>query len=642
MTDYSLDDLKRLGSSWIGRIEQSEKEDKPWLDEAKEAEAQYLMDDREANNGLPRYNVLHSNVQTIVPAVYNSTPSPDIRPRHDNRDKQGKAFADALERAISTQIDDDRLDVEMEGLVQDMYLAGRGVIRARFDADFYDDGTYSNEVVQYENVSWRDYREGSATRWQNVQWVAFRHKLSEDGLARISDDAVVSKYPADGDGQDVLDQDVWEIWCKETGRVLFIVADTCKVLSISPDPLGLSGFFPVPAPAQPIHGTGKRRPVCPFSVYKDLANEVDTATKRINKIMQGLKVRGAIAADATVVDLINECDDNQLAPVEDIQGLVAQGGLSGAIMWWPIEQAIAVLRELYSQRQTSIDAIHEITGLSDIIRGASDPRETMGAQEIKAEWGSVRVKRMQRMVQRTIRDLFVITAEIISSKFTPQGLARAAGVPLTPDLVQMQGQLDRFRIDVESDSTIRANLTRRRGEMGEFLNASAQFFGSMVPVIEKDPRMAGPAAEIYASFTRTFQLGKAAEDAIDQMSEMARESAAQPKQPSPEQQIEQAKMQLQAQEVKIAQTKAQTEAMTAQARLQEANANAQRAEAMVKIEATKAMFEMSKQQQELGLKIDEADLNRWKAEVEAMLNSAELELEAKQKRPVGIGDGYIS
>lgn len=641
MDDMSLDDLKRLGSSWIERIEASEKEEKAWLDEAKQAEAFYLMDEKEAGpEELPRFNILHSNVQTIVPAIYNSTPSADIRPRHDTQDKQAKGFSDALERAIATQIDDDRLDIEMEGLAQDMALAGRGVVRVRFDADFYESGQYDNEEVLYENVSWRDYREGPATRWSNVQWVAFRHKLSEDDMRRISDESIVSKYP-EADGE-TLDQDVWEIWCKETKHVLFIAADECKVLSRQSDPLGLAGFFPMPAPAQAIHGTGKRQPVCPFSVYSDLAKEVDTATKRINKIMQGLKVRGAIAADASVVELINECDDNQLAPLENMQGLIAQGGLDNAVIWWPVEQAIAVLQQLYSQRQTSIESIYEITGLSDIIRGASDPRETMGAQELKAEWGSVRVKRMQRIIQRTVRDLFVLTAEILSSKFTPQGLARAAGVEWTPELQQMQGQLDQYRIDVESDSTIRANLTRRRGEMQEFLQSSAAFFGAMAPIVEKDPRMATPAAEIYASFTRTYQLGKAAEDAIDQMSELARAGAEQQQGPSPEQQAQQAELQLKAQEVQIAATKAQTEQMTAQARLQEANANAQRAEAMVQIEATKAMFDMSLKREQLGLDIDKQQLDRWSKEIGAMLNTAELELEAEQKRPVGIGDGHLS
>jgi hypothetical protein len=636
----TLDDLRRLGASWMERIQGQEKAEKHWLDEAKDAEAYYLCDDQEITGSGLSFNILHSNVQTIVPAVYNSTPSPDIRPRHDNRDEAAKDFADALERAIATQIDDDRLDVEMEGLVQDMYLAGRGVVRVRFDADIYDTGMLANERVEYENVSWRDYRESPATRWQNVTWVAFRHKLSSDDIARLSDKEILDKYP-DGSNEE-LDQDVWEIWCKETKRVLFVAEETCEVFSIQPDPLGLSGFFPMPAPAQSIHATGKRTPVCPFSVYKALAKEVDTATKRINKVMQGLKVRGAFAGDASIVRMINECEDNELVPIDNLKSLIAQGGLGDAVLWWPVEQSIAVMRELYAQRQTSIEAIYEVTGLSDILRGASDPRETMGAQEIKAEWGSVRVKRMQRTIQRTVRDLFVISAEIIASKFSVEGLARAAGMEVTPELAQMKGQLDHFRIDVESDSTIRANLTRRRGEMGEFLQASSAYMSTMAPIVEKSAAMAGPAAEIYGAFTRTFQLGKTVEDAIDHMTEMAREQAQQTAQePTPEQKLEIAKIDLQKQEVQIAGEKARTEAMIAEARLQEAQASAARAEAQVKIEATKAMYDIARQEKELGLKVDAQALAREKASVEAMMNAEELELEREQQRPVGIGDGHF-
>lgn len=624
--EYSRSNLDRMGGKWLARIQAAEDREKHWIDDAQRAENAFLCDDKESAD-VPQFNILHSNVETIVPAIYNSTPSPDIRPRHDREDKAVKAFADTLERGIATQIDDDRLDAEMESAAQDSVLAGRGLIRARFDVA--DDGVTGARVV-YECVSWRDYREGPAKKWANVPWVAYRHCISQKEADELSQDAIVSQYddPLTEDGE--LDVDVWEIWCRETMKVYFLVEQKTRIISIVDDPLGLRSFFPQPKPIQPITGTGKRTPVCPYRVYEDLAAELDRATKRINGIMKGLKVRGIFATNGEILDRLAEAGDNELISAEDVQGLVAQGGLEKAVMWWPVDTAIAVLRELYGQREQTKQSIYEITGISDIVRGASDPNETFGAQEIKAQWGSQRVKRLQRMVQSHIRDLFVITAEIMASKFTPEALAVAGGVEPTPELAQMMGQLDHYRIDVESDSTIRDDLTRQRGEMAQFMTATATFFKEVAPIAAQQPEAAPAMAEIYGSFARKFQLGKPAEDAIDNLLEQARQNAGQP---NPEE--DQAKQMQQAQQ-QLDMQRAQADIMEAQSRAQKAQSDAQAAMIKAQVEVFKARASAALDAQKLGLDVDRQSLAEMQAEIDAMFRFEETEIERDQRRPVAI------
>src|SRR5690606_25678896 len=153
------------------------------------------------------------------------------------------------------------------------------------------------------------------------------------------------------------------------------------------DPLGLTNFYPIPAPVQPITLTGRLDPTCPFAIYKKLADELDLATKRINAIMRGLKVRGLVAGDLTDVELLSKADDNELVAAKDLEGLAQTGGIEKAIMWWPVEKAIVVLKELYAQREQIKQAIYELTGISDIVRGASKSGETATAQQIKTQWG---------------------------------------------------------------------------------------------------------------------------------------------------------------------------------------------------------------------------------------------------------------
>lgn len=576
--------LDGMGVKWMERIRASEKREHRWRKDAAEAEKAYACDgDSKGSGKLYDFNILHSNVETIVPAIYNSTPIPDIRRRFveaigeepappepqpgampDPRqmmafqqaaaewqakkqaDEDAKNYGVIVERAIAVQIDDNRLDKEIEAEAQDAFLAGRGIVRVRFDLD--EDGT--GERVGFEVVSWRDYRQGPGKRWEHVPWVAFCHEMTQEELEKHKDGELYAAQGAEVPTADGYEEDecvrVWEIWCKDDGRVVkFVREHDARVLQIVEDPLGLPGFFPNPEPVQPISLSGKTVPVCPFTIYRKLADELDTITRRINAIMKGLKVKGLIAGDVSDISKLADADDNELVPVANLEGLAQTKGLEGAIAWWPVEQAVAVLKELYVQRDAVKESIYEITGISDIVRGASDAQETLGAQQIKTQWGSLRIQKMQRLIERQVRDLFVMAADLIVTKFSPQTLQEMSGIEITEGIAALmhQPRLRGYRIDVESDSTIRADLTRQKGEMTEFLAGTGQFFGTVGPLIQQAPAMGEPMAEIFGSFCRVFKLGKQAEDAIERMTQMARDVAKQPP-PNPEAEAQQAEIEM--------------------------------------------------------------------------------------------------
>ncbi len=583
MTDYTSADLEALGAKWLQRLEEAEKRDDAFFKTAAEAEAIYAADKTgEVQAKQYDFNILHSNIETIVPAIYNSAPAPDIRERFRSGDvdpntSMSRQIAQVVERAIMVQVDDGAMDTELEDLSQDAMLAGRGVIRVKFEAQADpEQGVLAGERLLYEAVSWRDYREGPAKRWRDVPWVAYRHFVSQEAIERIQDpelrDVMESgQSPDDGPKDTPPDSELWEIWCKETRKVYMITAGSGRVIKVTDDPLGLSGFFPSAKPVQPITLTGKRQPVTPFAVYQKLADELETLTRRISAITAGMKVRGFIVGDAGDLEALADADDNTLIPVSGLEGLAQTGGLDQAISWWPLDQAVNVLNQLFVSREQTKGMIYEVTGISDIVRGQSSASETATAQQIKSEWGSLRIKKLQRQVERCVRDLFVISAELICSKFSEPTLAAMTGVQFQPGTFPMK--LDGYRIDVESDSTIRADLTRRKGEVGEFLAGTGTFFQTMAPVVQQAPMIAGPVAEIYASFARMFNLGKQAEDAIEQMV-AGMKGAAEQAQQSQAQQAEQAaqaqQMAMQSEQEKLAleQQKLQIEGQAKQADVQ--------------------------------------------------------------------------
>lgn len=569
-------DPKALGEKWMQRIRDAEKREERWIKDAQAAEKAYACGADEAVEGkVYEFNILHSNVETIVPAIFNSSPIPDIRERFKTGDTDpmsalSRLVAEVYDRALRIQIDDGRLEQEVERVAQDAFLAGRGILRIRFDADVTEQPPIvgmdpmtgepveqeqpprvENERLTFEAVSWRDFRMGPAMRWSDVPWVAFRQCVTEEEVERITDPALRDMLAkgrdpaskpvlAQAESEDVY---LWEIWCRESRTVKFMVEHSSEIIAEQPDPMGLPDFYPMCAPIQPISLTGKIVPVCPFSVYRKLADELEDITRRIRKIVAACKVKALAAVASEDIEAWAQAEDNTITPAANSEALAQTGGMDKGIAWWPVESATVVLRELYAAREATKAMIYEITGISDIVRGDSNAGETATAQQIKTQWGSLRIRKMQRQIERLVRDAFVISAEIISQQFSPETLQKMTGVMLPPEAMQMlSAPLDHYRIDVESDSTVRADMQGKRQEMGEFLNGTASYFQTMGPLVAQAPMMAGPIIDLYAAFARQFSLGKQAEDALEALAafgQQAAQAAQQPPQPDPNAEREQ-------------------------------------------------------------------------------------------------------
>ncbi len=594
---------RELGAKWIERIKGATSLEKDWLDDAQMATKAYTNEEKAETTEKTlgkRYdfNILFSNVETIVPAVINSSPVPDIRRRFNDPDPAARIVSDILERAISVQIDDSRLQVELEAAAQDAFLAGRGIVRIKFHGDVvggeptkeeledaaeaadgrgpvegndvpdYDDGDgaegagpfegiaqtghnggpaperLENERISFEAVSWKDYRHGPSKRWQDRPWDAFRFVISRDDeddsfdseLIRSQFDESETKTWTES-GEDICG---WEIWCKKTKKVYF-VSDNGIMLKVVEDPLGLTNFFPVPTPMQPIEVTGRLKPVNPFSIYRKLADQLDTISKRIDVLTKAMKVKGWYSGTEETLKSVIDLEDDEFAPIPDGElWSKSSGGIAAAIAFWPIEKFIIVLKELYAAREQTKQAIYEITGISDIVRGASAASETATAQQIKSQWGSLRIQKMQRMMERYARDLFVMMTEIIATRFTFQTLQEMTSIPIlttptdTPEQVQLKngtiallrGKLAMYyRIDVESDSTIRADLTRQKAEVSQFLQGASAYFAAVAPLVQQGALPADAAVEIFAATSRMFNLGKSVEDTLEKMVTDARAKA---------------------------------------------------------------------------------------------------------------------
>ncbi len=644
---------------WMLELDLADKEEKYWRTRAKDVSDRYRDEraDGQAGgtyslsngrySGSSRFNILYSNVQTIVPALYNKSAKPDVRRRYRDADPTGKTIAEVLERSLSYTMDEEDLDRTMRLAIKDCQLTGRGVTRIKYEPYFEDDEDDEGEVfqakryeeVEWEHVNWNDFRHGPGRTWEECKWVAFRHKVTmEDGKEQFKDifDDVGLDYTPKGieDDEDTIADTfkrsiVWEIWDKKTKEVIFIAPSLKeRPLDTKDDPFGLKGFFPIPRPLYATENTDSLTPVDPFRFYEDQADELDELTKRISGIVKVCKVRGIYDSTISELSTLMDARENFLIPAGDVLPLMQSGGLEKAIWMFPIEKIAVVLGYLYTQREAVKTTIYEITGIADIMRGTSQAQETLGAQQLKAQFGTMRLDDMRREVQRYARDLIKMAGEIIAEKFSADTLAIMTDMQLpSPEekqiaeiaaqQMQQQGQpvpeklqklLDdptweeclqvlrddkqrSYRIDIETDSTIAGDQAQDQKNITELLTGISTFIQNAGPAVEVGYLPLDAAKSLLLTAVRKFKMGRDVEDALD----MIGADDGKDKQPDPQVlQMQQQFQQLQQEHAQMAQEN------------QALKADKEEAQAKISMEGQKALKAAEQKDRELALKEFEA------------------------------------
>ena len=657
---------------WIAELDLSDKVEEKWRERAKDVADRY-RDEKSQNNQdyqtANRYNVLYSNVQTICPALYNQSPKPDVRRRYRDADPVGKEISEVLERALSYTMDDCDFDRYMRMAIKDQQICGRGVTRVRYDpifgeesdenGDAYDEK--KGEDVKFEHVNWADFRHGPGRTWEEVEWIAFRHLMTRDALRDkfgedIGNEVTLDYTPIgmeDKDGDIVADTfkraTVWEVWCEYQKEVIFISKSLKeRPLKTEPDPLQLRGFFPTPRPLYATENTDSLVPVEPFRFYRDQANELDNITRRISGVIAACKVRGIYDSTITEMSNLMDASENLMIPAQDVLPLMQSGGLDKAVWMWPIEKIAGVLNELYNQREQIKKTIYEITGIADIMRGSTASSETLGAQQLKVQFGTMRLDDMGRDVQRYARDLVRIAAEIISEQFSPDSIAMMTDVKLPSPEQKMQAQqqaqmmvqqqqpippqlrevLEKptweecmqvlrddkqrsYRVDIETDSTISGDQAMDQKSVTELLQGVSAFISNAGPAVEAGYLPLEGAKSMLMSAVRRFRMGREVEDALEMIGEDGSESPGGDDQQAAAQQAQQ---QEQAAAVQAEQMKLQIEQQNSALKAQEMQQKAQIEQGKMQMETSGKEADLAMAGKELALKEREMSLKEFEAQ----------------------------
>lgn len=560
---------------WLEEIASARKREKDFR-----KDGQAILDIYDNEDDSVPFNILYSNTETLSPALFSQVPRPVVTRRYKDEDPMGKVVSEAsqrmLEYLVDTDVEDyDTFECSITDATLDALLPGRGVTSVKYEAD----DNVEWETVCTDSRKWNRVYFGFAHKWKKVPWVAYEEYLDKKEAKRLFGEKIsLLNFTEGEEPEDHRDDEnkekkedrgtvktalIYQIWDKSDRTIKYVspqVKD--QFLREDEDPLGLIGFFNCPKPIQFVAKSNDMTPTALYTLYENQAKELNKIQTRINRVIEAIKVRGAYNGElGEEIEKILKEEDNALVPTDKASALLDRP-LADNIWFLPIGELIAVAQQLIQARESAKRVIYEITGISDIVRGQSLASETLGAQKIKESWGTMRLKRLQKEVQRYALDTMKIMLDIASNKFSEKSWARMTGLPFstTEQVEQAQNMLqaaqmanpqdpnaqkmlqqaqqvlgqpkwaeiigvlkDKFarsyRVDIETNSTLDVEATEDKQLVGDFMNAMAQFMNGIGPLVKDGTMPFGAAKSMMLSIVKRYRFGRDVEEELKAMQE---------------------------------------------------------------------------------------------------------------------------
>jgi len=444
----------KSAKAWLNLLEESEDAFESWNDHCDNIDKQFASLERLSQVGPARdkeFSMFWANCEVLKPSIYAKPPVPVVTPKFKDRRPVYQAASEVMERCAVVAFDLTRINDLMLLVRDDTSMYSRGVAWCRYESG-KGDSEYDHEKVCIDFKNRRDFLHSISRNWREVTWVAGASYLTRTEARKrfyeYSGDAYQeADYKVDKESKNVGGADnrerakFWEIWDKGSKRVVWVAEGVEDILDEDDAHLDLQNFFPCPKPAYGTCQRGSLVPVPDVMQYRDQLEELNMLTSRIHAISDALQVKGFYpagggeAADAIQTAIRINNPGVTMVPISNFSTF---GNSKDPIVWMPIDQIATTIQGIVLLRKQIIEDIYQITGMADIMRGATDPGETLGAQQLKAQYGSVRIRDKQQELVRLARDLVEICSEIITEKFKPATIIEMSQTQLPTKAMKQQ------------------------------------------------------------------------------------------------------------------------------------------------------------------------------------------------------------
>ena len=374
------------------------------------------------------------------------------------------------------------------------------------------------EHILYKNI----LVDPDVNRWRKCNRIAYETVYSEREFVHIFGALALTTIPTDN--RDSLDEsankkvsikvyEYWDLYEKETywfvdGGTEFIKPKAYLIPEEESELFenglyDLDGFFPSPKPLIINQPTDDFWPFTEFNQVSDITSDINgifyrmvLLTRAINpKLLyddgiQGLKE--ALSDDGTAVAF----GVNNLA-----KSLIDSGGnISNVVQYVPVQDMIEGLNQLYMALEQRLQSLFKITGTSDLLQGlsSSNSDKTLGERQMEEKYAINQIAELQRKMQEFVRDNYQLMGEMALRNFKeeslnkyimPQTLDEEHRANYTAAISLLKNKTQRFRIELETDSTIAINENYDKKMRIEFVNILTSSLESVAKIAATQPQL---------------------------------------------------------------------------------------------------------------------------------------------------------
>lgn len=441
------------------------------------------------------YDLFWSSIEILKPAIYAKPPVVVAKPRFSDANRADKVVSELLERAVNCEFENTDIDQVMLSVRDDLAILNRGVPWVTYEER---DG---KKRICVEHLDRTDFIHEPARKWSEVGWVARKawmtRKEMRDRFKETSgfayEDAVYDTRRhvfEEGSTDNTLKAAVWEVWNRHDNKVYW-VTDGVKVLLDESEPhLNLSTFFPCPRPAYGTVQRGTLIPIPDYRRYAALLGQINLTTAKIYDLLAAVKVAGFFPGGGDVSSAIETAMASTATTI-----LIPLGSIGEAqVQWLPLDVIANTITGLIGARTQLFDDFYQLSGISDIMRGATESEETLGAQRLKSQYGSVRVKDKIDEMIRVARDLARIALEIMCENYSKDDMFELAQITL-PSKREVEKSLkevrDAARKELQDLATKAEEMAQQNPDVDpaqaeqEFAKAQQEIIARFQPQIEE-------------------------------------------------------------------------------------------------------------------------------------------------------------
>lgn len=379
----------------------------------------------------------------------------------------------------------------------------------------------------------------------------------------------------------------------------------------------LHKFFPCTEPLIINQPTDEFWPIPEYYQLVEIFEDIHTIFSRMVTLTKAIRTR--LLFDNNIEGLqpaLNEAGESDAFGITNLAQVLARhgGSIEGAVQFVPVEAAVNALNNLYTALEQRLNVVYKLTGTSDLLQGLiTDPTQrTLGERQMTEKYALNQIAEMQRKMVEFVRANYQLLGEMALKNFSDKSLDKYI-IPetLDPDHQQryqaavalLKDDSKRFRVELETDSTIALNEEYDKQARIELVNALTASLEKTASIAESSPALVIPVLHTMKYLIQGFRQGKLFQTEVTQaIDNVIKQAEAQPEPFNKER----ADFELEQRQQMLEEQKAMLEARLKQFEMQ---------------------LESYKTQNDVALKSEQLKLEQWSEQLRVNIEMVKLEIE---------------